>query len=121
MIEVTESDRIAAKELISEWQASTGDMTGDAEQAFATHRIEAAKAERDRIVAWLREAQVEAMKQGKLEASAAMTGFADALESKPKTSQLMRDLANTGLAVTKDGQRVDPMDFYAGSEAPDGL
>ncbi len=27
-------------------------------QAFATHRIEAAKAERDRIVAWLREAQV---------------------------------------------------------------
>lgn len=55
MVEVTESDRIAAKELISEWQAFTGDMTGDAEQAFATHRIEAAKAERDRIVAWLRE------------------------------------------------------------------
>jgi hypothetical protein len=52
-------------------------------QAFATHRIEAAKAERDRIVAWLREAQVEAMKQRKLEASAAMTGFADALESQP--------------------------------------
>jgi len=34
-------------------------------------------------VAWLREAQVEAMKQRKLEASAAMTGFADALESQP--------------------------------------
>ncbi len=27
-------------------------------QAFATHRIEAAKAERDRIVAWLRDMQV---------------------------------------------------------------
>lgn len=46
----------------------------------------AAKAERDRIVDWLREAQVEAMKQGKLEASAAMTGFADALDSQSACS-----------------------------------
>lgn len=53
MIEVTESDKAAAKSIL--WVKTIIDDVEAIEQAFATHRIEAAKAERDRIVAWLRE------------------------------------------------------------------
>lgn len=58
MANVTEADIVAAK-----WRHgptcqyhsfNNNQCTCGAVQAFATHRIEAAKAERDRIVAWLR-------------------------------------------------------------------
>lgn len=58
MANVTEADIVAAK-----WRHgptcqyhsfNNNQCTCGAAQAFATHRIEAAKAERDRIVAWLR-------------------------------------------------------------------
>ena len=64
MVEVTQADRNAAKNMdrqnllgcYLEEHIDRGDYDHvPAIQQFATHRIEAAKAERDRIVAWLRE------------------------------------------------------------------
>lgn len=63
MVEVTEEDRIAAaaymKLVGSKRWSQEGILSGGCDhtsivQAFATHREAAAKAERDRIVAWLR-------------------------------------------------------------------
>jgi len=39
--------------------------------------------------------------------------------NKDEIAGLIRDLANTGLAVTKGGKRVDPMDFYAEIPQPE--
>lgn len=41
MTTITNTDREAAASLVAEWQAFTGDMTGDAEHAFARHREQA--------------------------------------------------------------------------------
>lgn len=64
MVEVTEADRIAAWPTRPEafadenckpaWMAGIYDKCRHI-QSYAAYRIEAAKAERDRIVAWLRE------------------------------------------------------------------
>lgn len=53
MAEVTESDKFAARSVL--WVKTIIDDVEAIEQTFATHREAAAKAERDRIVAWLRE------------------------------------------------------------------
>lgn len=59
MVEVTEADRLKAVACVNCPYEGLDILKGKADgrsvvQAFATHRIEAAKAERDRIVAWLR-------------------------------------------------------------------
>lgn len=56
MIEVTEADKRAAQNAFDSvaWGCPDSEMRCFV-QAFAAHRIEAAKAERDRIVAWLRD------------------------------------------------------------------
>lgn len=54
MIEVTESDTAASVKYYTDTYGLRYADAGNLARAFATHRIEAAKAERDRIVAWLR-------------------------------------------------------------------
>ncbi|MBK9005313.1 MAG: hypothetical protein IPM41_16120 [Sphingomonadales bacterium] len=54
MVEVTEADKLATKQHQQRFLTEGASETELLWQAFATHRIEAAKAERDRIVAWLR-------------------------------------------------------------------
>ena len=38
-----------------------------------------------------------------------------------QSAVMLQDCMNYGMHITRNGQRVNPMDFYAGSEAPDGL
>jgi hypothetical protein len=54
MVEVTEADKLATKQHQQRFLSETELLW----QAFATHREAAAEAERDRIVAWLRDMQV---------------------------------------------------------------
>lgn len=58
MVEVTQADMVAAEAQAKKHYQTAYDYEMDLREAFATHRIEAAKAERDRIVAWLRDMQV---------------------------------------------------------------
>ena len=58
MVEVTQADMVAAEAQSKKHYQTAYDYEMDLREAFATHRIEAAKAERDRIVAWLRDMQV---------------------------------------------------------------
>lgn len=59
MVEVTESDVQKANEAFDiAFSADPEGIDKVMTALFATHRIEAAKAERDRIVAWLRDMQV---------------------------------------------------------------
>lgn len=55
MVEVTEADKLATKQHQQRFLTEGRSETELLWEAFATHRIEAAKAERDRIVAWLRD------------------------------------------------------------------
>lgn len=68
MIEVTEADRKAAKRVafaLFDEGFSTGSMAETfTQQAFATHRIEAAKAERDRCEKIARDYAAKAAQRG---------------------------------------------------------
>ncbi len=54
MVEVTQADMVAAEAQAKKHYQTAYDYEMDLREAFATHRQQAAKAERDRIVAWLR-------------------------------------------------------------------
>lgn len=58
MVEVTQADMVAAEAQSKKHYQTAYDYEMDLREAFATHRQQAAKAERDRIVAWLRDMQV---------------------------------------------------------------
>jgi hypothetical protein len=55
MVEVTQADMVAAEAQAKKHYQTAYDYEMDLREAFATHRQQAAKAERDRIVAWLRD------------------------------------------------------------------
>ena len=54
MVEVTQADMVAAEAQAKKHYQTAYDYEMDLREAFANHRIKAAKAERDRIVGWLR-------------------------------------------------------------------
>ena len=53
--QVTQADMVAAEAQAKKHYQTAYDYEMDLREAFATHRQQAAKAERDRIVAWLRD------------------------------------------------------------------
>ncbi len=84
MVEVTRDD-MAARDMIRamfEIAPDTQTIAETVAEAFATHREAAAKAERDRIVAQIRE-EAKGDWNTRVGYSDVMLGIADALESKP--------------------------------------
>lgn len=86
MVEVTQADMVAAEAQAKKHYQTAYDYEMDLREAFATHRIEAAKAERDRIVAWLRDKADHHKPFGTTQGDptgCVLSLAADALESQP--------------------------------------
>ena len=88
MVEVTQADMVAAEAQSKKHYQTAYDYEMDLREAFATHRIEAAKAERDRLrnlpdsaVASAKKASPTPLPASIIRAIA--SALADALESQP--------------------------------------
>ena len=89
MVEVTQADMVAAEAQAKKHYQTAYDYEMDLREAFATHRQQAAKAERDRIVAWLRSDKPDRDNGGPCrhvehsQGTCICNELADALESQP--------------------------------------